>query len=348
MHFSTKEDILNNIFGFSALFFVLIHIPMYLLLMFQDKDLHKFTLPLFLDSVLLPLFLMGFITLLSTIILIIFRLIFKTKNFSSIRKKVSIKLLSMSKIRKDFYRKLWHVLIFISLFVIWFISYDFVRTHMSKKKEPKIDPKTTNMLYLYFRILSKRNSIENVLFSLEWFYYVLFFFFYIFGLIMLVNEFTRKTKYLGFPLNFLSTLLLSEEEKEKYGTYLFFAIGHMFAAFICPPMALFAILGMSSIGDLTTSQIGMKYGKWHIPWNKKKTVEGNIAGALVSFFICFFFVGFIYALIFSITFMLFDLFTRKPINLSDNLLIPIGCALLFIFIRFYSDFNYTPIILNLF
>ena len=165
---------------------------------------------------------------------------------------------------------------------------------------------------------------------------------------MLVNEFTRKTRYLGFPLNFLSTLLLSEEEKEKYGTYLFFAIGHMFTAFICPPMALFAILGMSSIGDLTTSQIGMKYGKLHIPWNKKKTFEGNIAGALVSFFICFLFVGFIYALIFSITFMMFDLVTRKPINLSDNLLIPMGCALLYIFVRFYSDFDYTPIILNLF
>ena len=165
---------------------------------------------------------------------------------------------------------------------------------------------------------------------------------------MLVNEFTRKNKYLGFALNFIPMLLLSEEEKEKYGTYLYFAIGNMFAAFICPPMAFFAILAMSSIGDLVPSQVGIRYGKTQIPWNKKKTFEGTIAGSLASFFLCFFFVGFIYALILAFAFMSIDLFTRKPINISDNLLIPIGCALIFIFIRFYFDFDYNPIILELF
>jgi dolichol kinase len=346
-YFSTKEDILNNVFGFGALFFVLIHIPMFLLLMFQDRDLHKFTLPLFLDSVLIPLLLIGFTMLLSTIFLFIFKLFSKSKNFSAVEKKISIKLQSISKTRKDLYRKIWHILIFIGLFVIWFISYDFVFTHLSRRKKPKIDPKTTNMLYLYIRILTKPNSIENVLFSLEWFYYVLFFFFYIFCLIMLINEFTRKTRYLGFPLNFIPTLLLSEEEKEKYGTYLYFAIGHMFAAFICPPMAFFAILAMSSIGDLIPSQIGMRYGKLHIPWNTKKTWEGTFSGTVISFILCYFFIGFIYAFIFAVSFMCIDLFTRKPLDVSDNLLIPIGCALVFLFIRFYFDFTYDPIILEL-
>ena len=348
MHFSTKEDILNNILGFGALFIVFIHIPIFLLLMFQDKGLHKFTLPLFLDSVLLPLLLIGLTTLLFTIFLFIFRFVLKSKDYSAMKQKISIKLQDMSKTRKDLFRKIWHILIFMGLFVIWYLSYNFVFTYMSKKKKPKIEPKITNMLYLYLRILTKPNSIENVLFSLEWFYYVLFFFFYIFSLIMLVNEFTRKTKSLGFPLNFIPLLLLTDEEKEKYGTYLYFAIGHMFAAFICPPMAFFAILAMSSIGDLVPSQVGMRYGKIQIPWNKKKTFEGTIAGALASFFFCFFFVGFIYALIFATAFMCIDLFTRKPINISDNLLIPIGCALIFIFIRFYFDFDYNPIILELF
>ena len=123
---------------------------------------------------------------------------------------------------------------------------------------------------------------------------------------MLINEITRKNRYLGFPLNFLSILLLSKEEKEKYGTYLYFAIGNMFAAFICPPMAFFAILAMSSVGDLVPSQVGIRYGKIQIPWNKKKTFEGTIAGTLASFFFCFFFVGFIFALIFATAFMCID------------------------------------------
>jgi len=138
-------------------------------------------------------------------------------------------------------------------------------------------------------------------------------------------------------------LLLSEEEKEKYGTYLYFAIGQMFAAFICPPMAFFAILAMSSIGDLVPSQVGMRVGKLHIPWNKKKTFEGTFIGTAVSFILCYFFVGFIYAIIFAISFMCIDLFTRKPLNISDNLLIPIGCSLIFIFIRYGFDLNYNTI-----
>lgn len=347
-HFSTKEDILNNILGFGALFFVFIHIPMFLLLMFQDTDLHKFTLPLFLDAVLLPLILIGLGIIIFTIILLIFRPILKSKDYSGMKQKISIKLQSMSKTRRDVFRKIWHILIFIGLFVIWYLSYNFVFTYMNNKKKPEIEPKITNMLYLYLRILTKPNSIEYVLFSLQWFYYVLFFFFYIFSLIMLVNEFTRKTNNLGFPLNFIPLLLLTEEEKENYGTYLYFAIGNMFAAFICPPMAFFAILAMSSVGDLVPSQVGIRYGKVRIPWNKKKTFEGTIAGALASFFLCFFFVGFIYALIFATAFMCIDLFTRKPINISDNLLIPIGCGLIFIFFRFYFDFDYNPIILELF
>jgi len=315
--------------------------------MFQEDKLHEFTLPLFLDSTFLPLFLVGLGIIISTVLLLIFRILFRSKDFSQFKQRISTKLGKISNIRKDFYRKIWHILIFIVLFILWYLSYSFVRTEMSsKKKAPEIEPKTTNMLYLYLRILTKPNSIENVLFSLEWFYYVIFFFFYILSLIMLINEFTRKTKYLAFPLNFIPALLLSEEEKEKYGTYLYFAVGHMFAAFICPPMAFFAILAMSSIGDLVPSQVGMRYGKSHIPWNKRKTWEGTIAGTIVSFMLCFIFVGLFYAIILAIMFMSIDLFTRSPLNISDNLLIPIGCAIVFILVRFYLDINYDPIILE--
>jgi len=146
----------------------------------------------------------------------------------------------------------------------------------------------------------------------------------------------------------MSKLLLSEDEKRGYGTYLYFAIGQMFAAFLCPPMVFFAILGMSSIGDLMASQVGIRHGKRHISWNQKKTWEGTIAATISCFFICLFFIGIIWGVIFSIAFLLFDLFTGKGfrnVNLSDNLLIPIGCALLYLFIRFFFNLDYYTMIL---
>ena len=168
---------------------------------------------------------------------------------------------------------------------------------------------------------------------------------------MLANEFTSNNTRFTFPFNYMSRLLLSEDEKSGYGTYLYFAIGQMFAAFLCPPMIFFAILGMGSIGDLMASQVGIRYGKTHISWNQKKTWEGTVAATITCFIICFFFIGIIWGLIFSITFMIFDVFTGKGfrnINLSDNLLIPIGCALVYLLIRFSLNLNYFTIILTWF
>ena len=164
---------------------------------------------------------------------------------------------------------------------------------------------------------------------------------------MLANEFSRKTKYISFPLNLVG-LIISEEEKKTYCTYLYFGIGQMFAAFLCPPMVFFAILGMSSIGDLMTSQIGIRYGKHHISWNSKKTYEGTLAGTITSFLISIIFIGPFYGMILAITFMIIDLITNNPINLSDNLLIPVGCALTYIFIRYIFDIDYFSIILQFF
>jgi len=346
LHFSDKRDFINNFLGFGALFFVFIHVPMFLLLMFQDDDLHAESLPLFTLSVLLPLVIIGIIILLSTGFLHLYKILFKPTRKPHLDKTSNNRPSKMSKARKDSFRKINHVLIFFGLFAVWISSYWIVRRFTNE--EVKIEPQTSNMLYLYLRLFTKPRSIEEVLFSLGWFYYALFFFFYIFCLITIVNEFTRKSKYMSFPLNFISNLLLTDEEKKSYGTYLYFAIGQMFAAFICPPMVYFSILAMSSIGDLMSSQIGIRYGKTPITWNKKKTWEGTIAGTVTSFMICLIFVGFIYALIFAIVFMSFDLFTRKPLNLSDNLLIPIGIALIYIFIRYGFDLSYNSIILLFF
>lgn len=144
----------------------------------------------------------------------------------------------------------------------------------------------------------------------------------------------------------LPILIMSEDEKQSYCTYLYFNIGQMFAAFLCPPMVFFAILGMRSIGDLMTSQIGIRYGKRHISWNTNITYEGILAGTIISFIICVIFIGPFYGMLLAGAFMIFDMITSKPINLSDNLLIPIGCAIIYVIIRYVLDVDYFSVILQ--
>ena len=343
MYFSDRKDILNNICGFSTLFFIFIHVLLFLLLMNQDPDLRRTIIPLWLLSLGIPLVVVIFLTLISTGVGYLYKQILK-KDLRTFSDKLESKQKTWSKSKKDTLRKINHVLIFIGLFIVWYIGLYVVAFYTGSSAG--MIPEENNMILLYLKIFNEQNSIAEVMFSLGWFYYLLFFFFYTFCLFMLANEFTRKSRFFSFPFNFFPRLYLTLEEKESFGTYLYFSVSNMFAAFICPPMIFFAILGISSIGDLMTSQIGIRFGKHHISWNEKKTLEGTIGGTLISFIICFFFVGVFWSIIFSVAFLIFDIFTSKPINMSDNLLIPIGCSLIYIFVRFFFNLDLYTIILT--
>ncbi|MFW9867716.1 MAG: hypothetical protein ACFFEN_16600 [Candidatus Thorarchaeota archaeon] len=284
-------------------------------------------------------------TLISTGLSNLYKKLFK-RDILKFKARMDEKVKAWSKVKKDVYRKLNHVLVFISLIILWIISLSVVIS-ITKSSSGMI-PLEENLFLVYLTILSNPNLIFSILYSLGWFYYVLFFFFYTFCFLTLASEFARKSHRFTFSFNFFTRFYLSEEEKRNYGTYLVFFIGHMFAAFISPPMVFFAILGVSSIADLMTSQIGIRFGKKPIFWNKKKTWEGTIAGFLSAFLICVFFIGFFWALIFACAFLVFDIITDKPLNLSDNLLTPIGLSLLYLLIRFFFNFGYNSIILSWF
>lgn len=343
MHFSYKPDILNNIFGIGSLFFVFIHLIIFISLMNQDIGLQPFFVPLWLMVLGIPLITVAVLIIISTGVAFFIKKVVN-KDLSKLINKVEEKYKMWSKAKKDTFRKLNHVLIFIGLLIVWFIGLFVVKSFTGTSAG--MIPEENNMLMVYFRILNEPNSISDVLFSFGWFYYLLFFFFYILCLFMFANEITRKSSFLNFPFNVFPKLYLSNEETQSYGTYLYFAIGQMFTAFTCPPMIFFAILGISSISDLMSSQVGIRYGKSYILWNKNKTWEGTIAGLLTTFLICFFFVGVFWALIFTYLFLIFDILTNKPIKISDNLLIPIGCSVAYLLIRFIFDFNYYSIIIN--
>ena len=336
-----------GIFGLSSVFLLLIVI---LILIAQEIIL---VLNGLLISFLLnmPILVVGLLILVSTGLARSLRKRYnsKVKYFKDLEKRTIKKIEAMSKARIDALRKINHILIFIGLIVVWFISLGIVMNFTGSWTG--MIPVENNMLLIYIQLFANSRSTSDVLFSFGWFYYILFFFFYAFCFIMLANEFTRRNPRYVFPFNYMTRLLLSEDERREYGTYLYFAIGQMFAAFLCPPMVFFAILGMSSIGDLMASQVGIRLGKTHISWNQKKTWEGTIAATISCFIICFFFIGIFWGVLFSVVFMIFDIFTGKGfrnINLSDNLLIPIGCAVVYLIIRFTLNMDYYTIILSWF
>ncbi|MFX0167603.1 MAG: hypothetical protein ACFE9V_19960 [Candidatus Hodarchaeota archaeon] len=343
MYFSHKPDFINNITGFGTLFFVYAHILLFIVLMNQDSSLRSGIIPLWLLTLSIPVLLIVILILLSSLLKYGYKRITK-RDRPSIGKKLEEKKKVWSKAKKDSLRKLNHVLIFIGLVVVWYVGL-FIIIDYTDSSTGMI-PEENNTFLLYLKLIDDPNSITEVLYSLGWFYYLLFFFFYVFSLFMLANEFARKTKGISFPFTFFTRIYLDDKEQQNYGTYLYFAIGQMFAAFVCPPMVFFTILGISSISDLMTSQIGIRFGKTHITWNRNKTWEGTIAGTLITLLICYLFMGIFWSLIFTLAFLTFDIFTNKPINLSDNLLIPIGCSLIYLFIRFFFNLDYYTVILS--
>ncbi len=341
-HFSYKPDYLNNIFGFTSLLFVFFHILLFLIIMNLDVSLQSFFIPLWLLILGVPMILVGILVLISTGVINLIK-IDSQRVFAGLSIKLQEKRKDWSKAKKDTLRKLNHVLIFLGLLLVWYIG--LVIANIFSGSSTGMIPEENNMVLLYLRIILNPNSIKTVLLSLGWFYYILFFFFYIMCMFMLSNEFSRKSKRFAFPFTFFTKIYLSENEKQNYGTYLYFSIGQMFAAFVCPPMVFFMILATASISDLMTSQVGIRFGKSHLRWNQHKTWEGTIAGTLVTLVIGFLFVGLIWSLIFTVVFLLIDIFTAKPLDISDNLLIPISFSLIYLFIRFFFNLDYYTIII---
>ena len=341
---SYRKEGLNNFLGFSAVFLTFLIIMIVVSLMLQDITLYSETIPIFSRSFGLPLLIIEALILISSVFLFSYKKIYKNKDLSKFWKALEEKTNKRSKLRGDIYRKIPHVLIFIGLLFVWYLGVIFVKE--ASGSISGMIPFENNMFLLFFTLMTEPMSINAVLFSLGWFYYLLFFFFYGFCLVLLANEFTRKIKNLGFPFNFLCNILLCEEEKRSYGTYLYFAIGQMVAALITPPMVFLTILGMSSLADLATSQLGIRYGKNKIKWNNEKSWQGAIAGIIACFILCTLFIGIYWAFILSFAFVIFDVLTNKPFNVSDNLLIPFGSSLIFLFIRFFFNLDYYTIILT--
>jgi len=308
-YYAAKNNFLNNAISYSALSFVFT--VLFLILFVIRKEYFYIN---FINFFLIVFFTLFIIVLITSSILFTINIIRRDFDIISINFK------KPNRIKLDLYRKSFHILVFFSLLLVFYISTNFQTIY-------RLFP-SDNLILIFTKRIS---GFKNNFYLIEepgFYYYVILYFFLILTFVILTNEFTRKTKYFYFPLNFIPNFLFHKDENNKYGSYVYFSIGHLFAAFITPPNVLFAILSISVFGDTISSQFGMRFGNIKYKWNEK-TFLGTISGFIVSLFITSLFVDVFYAILFSSIFVLTDLITQKPIRISDNLAVPIVCSILY-------------------
>jgi dolichol kinase len=107
---------------------------------------------------------------------------------------------------------------------------------------------------------------------------------------------------------------------------MFFALSAMIALFIFELPYGLAAISIVAFGDTFASLVGMKFGRH--PWwfNKEKSIEGSIAGvvAVSLSLIAFGFSPFYLIPIIAAVGMLFE---SLPIDICDNILIPLALVL---------------------
>lgn len=342
VRYSSKKFPIDAVLGFSTLFVLFLHFSLIMYMMYNLSIYQVlFHINLLYPPILIVLIGVAIFSLIVNIYRVLRKKYGKQKDENKfLKRKTRIK--KLKPVWRDVIRKIPHLIIFLSFFIIWWIGASVIFAEEGNLQG--MYPADTDLFGVFF--LAYTGQERNIFwhfYDIGWFYFFLLIILYCFVLSALFMEITRKSKHFSFPLNFISIYLLKDEEVESYGTFLYFFIGHLFAATFLAPLPFFAIMSMSSIGDLVASQVGIRTHKHCIRWNNDKCWEGTISSSIITIIITSIFVGFVWATLFSLLFFVIDLITRKPLNASDNLLIPICSTLLFVILHhaglpYYSIF----------
>src|SRR5271157_3360918 len=144
-------------------------------------------------------------------------------------------------------------------------------------------------------------------------------------------------------------------EARSFGAHMSMLPGFLFGAIILTywptyfhegVMAIFALVTVSTLGDLMAAIIGRRYGKHKWGWCKGKSKEGTLAGCLASFFGALIFVGPILAAA-SVGIFIFTDLVMGNLRISDNLMTPILLGITYRLLIFWcmpmiSGFWYVP------
>lgn len=139
-------------------------------------------------------------------------------------------------------------------------------------------------------------------------------------LISFILELIRLRKYSWYPFKEITRRLSRKYEKSAFAAHIyFFASATLIVYLLKDIMAIVAIMTFIS-SDAMAAIIGMTIGKHKNPINKKKTIEGTIAGVIVAAIVTGVFLKPIYAIATAITFLIID---SIDIKISDNFTLPL-------------------------
>jgi dolichol kinase len=226
---------------------------------------------------------------------------------------------------EDFKRKFWHILFYVGLWYgINLLITESLRLYPAWAsifpqrfwEYNLVDPQET---FFFLRFLANPSIlIDNPVVHAG-----LMAFFIVAGYITTLLEAIRHSKRLYCPSNQFLIFFMREKEFKSLATYFQLNLSMSLAAFVLPPLLTMSILGVMCIGDAFCSQCGMRWGKRKIGCNPKKSWVGTFAGTFATLIVTSLFIGLPYGIITAVVFMLLDIFTEKPINVSDNLLVPL-------------------------
>ncbi len=263
----------------------------------------------------------------------------------TIRSDPVVKTLEISgekKQKTDFRRKFWHLFVFILVISILIL----LRRYLASQANGALWVEHyQQLLDGFFDYTDGTQFIDNIFIrkTPPMGQSAIIIFMYGMVVFMFTIEITRLSGHVFFLFQKKVESIMREKEKNTFGSYTHFATGFLIAAWILPPFPFLAAMCLGSFADPIASIIGMKFGHKKYSWNGK-SIKGTIAGIITAFISMFFFVGWIYALIGSIVvFAISDIITPKPLEISDNILMPIMISLIFILLTALG-IPYTPLI----
>ncbi|MHA1727514.1 MAG: phosphatidate cytidylyltransferase, partial [Promethearchaeota archaeon] len=172
---------------------------------------------------------------------------------------------------------------------------------------------------------------------------ILFWFlFMIGGFISATIEAIRHSKLFYSPTSHFVIFLARKKEINALASHFYLFISFSFAAYILPPLLTISVIGIVCIADSAASIFGIRFGKKKIRINPKKTWVGTAAGTISAFIITSIFIGLLYGIITAFIFMIIDIFTEKPINISDNLSVPVILTLVYVTLNLLGFFYVYP------
>ena len=241
----------------------------------------------------------------------------------------------------DYRRKFWHIFVFILVFSILFLIRQYL---VSQANGDLWVEHYQQLLNGFFDYTDGTRFIDNIFIrkTPPMGQSIIVIFMYGMVVFMFTIELTRLYGPVFFLFQKKVQSIMRKKELNTFGSYTHFATGFLIAAWILPPLPFLAAMCLGSFADPIASIIGMKFGHKRYSWNGK-SIEGTIAGMVMAFGTMIVLVGWIYALIGSVVFAIIDIITPKPLEVSDNILMPIIITLIFVLLTVFG-IPYVPLI----